>query len=239
MFEEINYYNRSLNDMNFWYPMVKEWWLPNPETYIIKHDVNLIEIVDWKKPKWIIALVDEIDNYAKKVWYPCFMRFAHSSDKHSWTDTCFLKDKKSIIKNLWHLTEFSYVADMRLAMRTDSVVIRKLLKTDPYFTAFKDMPITKEVRCVISEELKVLRYWPLVAFEWKEVKDELEQMYKMNEEDISFFEQVLPFLRKQLQWNWSVDFLYSEWQWYCIDMAVLEESYINKEDNAVLYKLTR
>jgi hypothetical protein len=39
-------FKQQLTDMSFWYPIIESIGIPTPETYIIKHKVNLVSLLD-------------------------------------------------------------------------------------------------------------------------------------------------------------------------------------------------
>lgn len=226
--------------------------------------------VEPEKIEWLDKLMEDIDYYANKVWYPCFIRTGQTSDKHSWDDTCYLKSKEDIVKHLYFLAETSYMANIMLPRKMDTIVIRKMLTTKPLFYSFNNMPITKEVRCFIETEngkrkIYMTSYWPLEAFnKWEnsslvgifqdEIKDDfmmnyiinenwqkekitldqikevLKETYILTDDDKNFFKSILLYLSERIENDWSIDFLQDiNWEWYCIDMALAENSYKNTE----------
>lgn len=241
-------YNTALNDLSFWHPIIAKFQLLSPETYIIKHNVNLLPLANKERPEilGLDTLIEKIKFCANKVGYPCFIRTGQTSNKHDWKNTCFLEKEEDIEDHLGALAEFSELASMLYTIPTDTIVIRKLIKTKPIFVSFNGMPVTKEIRVFIEkaedtqsgqDEISVTPYWPIEAFDkhvctkdgvsisLEEVQKELVKIYELTEEDKKFFASVSTFLQKRLKGSWSVDFLQDEnGQWFLIDMAVAEWS---------------
>lgn len=235
--EKNYYYNRGLNNLPFWYSILTELWIPTPETYIIEHKVQLIYLLDGKvssEIEWCGVLINDIDVAAQKVWYPCFIRTWHSSNKHDWKDSCYLEKKEDIIRLLCNLTEHSYMADMFKAWPVNTIVVRKLIQTKPFFRYFRDMPITREVRMFLKDwKIESIHpYWPKEAFDWenKELLDQLKELNNISQWDREFLKKIWTFIAVHFDWYWSCDFLQRvDWEWICIDMAVWENSYKNNE----------
>lgn len=232
--EDELFYKNQLTDLCFWYPILKDLWVPTPETHIIKHSLNLFWLLENKDVPWIDKLINDIDYYAQKVWYPCFLRTWQSSNKHSWGDSCFLTKKEDIKNHLRNLQEFSYMADMRKARSMETIVIRKMIETKEIFKCFNKMPITREVRLFIKDWklLSIHPYRPKDAFEWRveDIDTKMEELNNFSDGDLMLFQKIWEFLAVKFQWYWSVDFLQQiNWEWICIDMAVWDNSYKNEE----------
>lgn len=227
------FFKSSLTDLAFWYPILKSLWVPTPETYIIKNDIMLFPLMDGIKPDGLDHLIDNIDYYAQKVWYPCFLRTGHTSNKHDWENSCFLQSKDEIAGHLTSLQELSVMADMRCPWSMDTIVVRKLIETKPAFYCFNNMPITKEVRIFIKDWAieSIHPYWPLEAFHWRidNLEENLAKLNVFTDSDREFFTAIWTFLSKSFSGYWSVDFLQDKsWKWVCIDMAVGDSSYKNE-----------
>lgn len=231
------FFKRQLNDLSFWYPILKDLWIPTPETYIIRHNVKLLEVLDGTKPKLFDKLISDIEFYANIVWYPCFIKTWCTSNKHSWKNTCYLEKKEDISQHIYNLVEFSAIADFELPLWVDTIVIRKLLKTKEFFTWFEWMPITREVRIFVKswEVYHIQPYWPIEAFDWRKkfkFQKEFKELNKFTEEDLKEFNKMWTFIWKMFQWHWSIDLLqWEDWVWYCIDMALWSDSYMNEKIN--------
>lgn len=130
------FFKKQLTDLSFWYPILQDLGVPTPETYIIKHKLNLMTLLDGIPVEGLEKLVDDIDYFAQKVGYPCFLRTGQSSDKHGWKDTCHLEKKEDIVGHLVALQEHSCMADMFHPWSMDTIVVRKMLETKPFFVHF-------------------------------------------------------------------------------------------------------
>lgn len=238
-------YNQCKNDLTFWYSILSKLKLPVPETYIIHTSAKIIHLFDNVEPSKIEhldKLIEDIDYYAQKVGYPCFLRTSHTSNKHAWKNSCYLEKKEDIPSHIFTLAEMCFLADWPL----ETFVVRKLLKTKTHFHAFQDMPITKEVRCFFNwENIEVIRYWPLEAFsnqtKEKDIQKKLDEMYQLEDIEKQELINLCNFLKWQLPENeWCVDFLQDEnKKWYIIDMSRISQSYKNLEKNAILFNITQ
>lgn len=233
-------YRQNLTDLSVWFPVLEKLGIPVPETYIIKHKVDLFPLLDWESPEGIDKLVEDIDYYANKVWYPCFLRTGQTSNKHNWKNTCFLTKKEDIISHLANLQDFSVMADMFSPRSMETLVVRKMLDTTAIFTAFEEMPITKEMRLFVKDwKIESLHpYWPQEAFEKfniEGIEEKMNELISLTEEEKLFFSKIWTFLAQAFPWYWSIDFLKTtNWEWICIDMAQGHNSYKNKEQQIIL-----
>jgi len=165
------------NSMTYWWPLIKDLPIPMPKTTIIPLD----------QKAYFKALFDESDNTPpprddwekfftaiEKYGYPVFMRTSHTSQKHHWKETCFVKRKAFLKQNFWRLLEEDYLSIDQIA---DAIVFREFIPMESYFTAWwGELPVNKEVRCHIENgELRCFHpYWP---------KNAIEQGMKFNEKE--------------------------------------------------------
>lgn len=240
--------NFEKNDLFYWYPKLQEIeGILTPVTSILKLYAPL------EKPLYGEPLEDgdqeKIDEFFKRlkniiletVGIPCFMRTAHTSAKHYWKDTCHLKDIDRLERQVYQIVEFSHMAGI-VSLPHDTWVIREFLDLQYVFHAFSDMPIAREFRFFIRDGkvIHVQPYWPEGAIEghineeenanWKEIlRDTINTISSEEREDLK---QAINLVAANIDGFWSVDFAqHIEGKWYCIDMAVGEDSYIYEPPN--------
>jgi len=222
----------KLNDLRYWYPKVKDI-VKTPDTVIVEADgIEFIHMLDGNPVKgW--------DSFLHRMWEavrqiggtPCFLRTGHTSGKHQWKDTCYLTDMDCLPEHIYNLVEFSFIADF-WGLPLDTWAVRKLLPTEPVFTAFYgDMPITRELRLFVKDG-KIVHwqpYWPAAAIKghckdpvWLERMPSIQSFSESELWDLSI--QTIA-INKAVPGYWSVDWLHTKTGWYMIDMAIGDMSY--------------
>ena len=224
----------QLTNLVYWFPILKRIRMRVPRTSIIyAGDIDLEKFLDNKKPKKLDLFLNRIDLTLKEYNLPIFLRTGMLSNKHSWKNSCFLKDRKNLVNHIANLVETSFMANIAGPPFDYSFwVIREMLKTEPIFTFFSgEMPITKEFRFFINNgEIQCYHpYWPAEAFNnklTKEQKQELKKIQKLNEDEEKELIAMTKYIAKFFKGYWSIDFLKTKnGDWYCIDMATGKRSY--------------
>jgi len=225
---------RSPNDLAEWYPLIKDI-VPTPKTEIIDiRDIHLLPIIDGEAQKEMETAVNRVKDAVKKIkGYPCFFRTGLTSNKHSWIETCFLDDENRIGQHIYNLTEFSAMADVfGPSIDVDTLVVRELLFVDPVFFAFRDMPITLEMRIFVDngEVVYIQPYWPKEVFEGyvddNTIKDNISYLHNIDKYALSYIKEKSIEMNKKVPGYWSIDWLCdSNKNWWMTDMALGKDSY--------------
>lgn len=231
MIEHMRVLRDKRNSLSYWYPKI-QGLVRTPETIIMPFDF----MAYWKLLDGAPIPKEDVERFhaaANKLGYPVFMRTSQSSDKHSWKDTCFVKDKKSLKRNLFNLIEHDAMVDLF----PDAIVFRKYIPMESYFTAWwGDFPVNKEFRCFIRDgKIECIHpYWPKAAIEqgsrWIKDKDwesKFQLLTAINDVDVLEISAMLNKITLQFSSDWwSVDFAKSKaGEWYLIDMALGAVSY--------------
>ena len=218
------------NALSYWFPiLLKAIDVPVPRTKIIKTDVDFWPLFDGhpaeEAKEFLANLQIEVSNFG----LPLFLRTGHTSAKHSWKDSCYVKSVEELGKNVFQLLEYSAIAMPCLPW--NEWVLREFLDLDTRFTAFwGDMPINNERRYFIKDGEIICRhpYWPPLAFEgtkistvkWREILD------KMNSEEAPELEELTMQVASVFDGAWSIDWAKTKnGDWYAIDMALAGMSY--------------
>lgn len=211
-----------------WFPLlVADNALPIPETRTISADMGkLMPCIDGKITDEFKRLVNAIRRTIECeacCGYPCFLRTGHFSGKHRWLDTCLIDSSKDIGQHVYNLIEASECVDM-MGLPYDRWVVRRLLKTEPAFTAWRGLPITREARVFFDDGGIVCYhpYWPPDAFDERSKPSVTNWRERLAELNSFSFEPVLSLTeraRKAFTGYWTIDFLWAEGQWWIIDMA--------------------
>ena len=232
--KQLDEIREQMTNLTFWFPVLKRIGMRIPRTTIVySGDILLGELTDNKKPENLKMFLDRMDLALKDFKFPIFLRTGMMSDKHSWKNTCFLKDRKDLLQHVGNIVETSYIANIAgKPFAFDFWAIREMIETEPIFRFFSgDMPITKEFRFFIKDgKIQCFHpYWPEEAFrnklnkEQKKKLKKIQRLYKAEKKELFAMTAYIAHFFKDY---WSVDFLKAKnGDWYCIDMAVGERSY--------------
>jgi len=219
------------NRMEFWYPKIPES-IPKPKTEIIM--IN----PEWTKDGSNMTIsegeFENIERKSEKFKFPLFMRGSETSGKHDWKETCFVKDKSEIRRKVIALIEDSMLKDIGC----NSIVLREYIKMDTRFWAFHGrMPVNPERRYFIKNGEIICHhpYWIQDAI-YRPVDSEdepdlewIEKLKEMNiesNEEIEYLTKYSEDIAKNFNGSWSIDFCKDiKGYWFCIDMALAEDSW--------------
>jgi len=175
-------YDMMLNDIGFWYPILRRSGVFTPKTILVNGDVE-------PPASRIKQAMDEIG-------YPCFFRGGSiaSSLKHRWEETCFIKESitheeilNRCLKVLLHCSSTNSGAEPLIY---DNWAIREYIVCDTVYY-YRHMPLKKEMRVFIDGNSIVCmhHYWDeqipegVVIFS----KEELDALYKEAEKVAKYF----------------------------------------------------
>ncbi len=222
---------RVTNDLAEWFPVLLGTGVRVPKTFIFKTDAPLISLFDGEHVAGFDELVSEIAKACEEIGYPAFLRSGQTSAKHDWENTCLLKSKGEIEDHIAAIVEYGECASL-IGLPYDTWVVREMLPVDPVFTAFMEMPITKERRYFIEAGKVICHhpYWPEEAFvnqyvsrdDWHEL---LATMNLESEEEIAELTALSEKVSAAFEGAWSLDWLWTKRGWVAIDMATAESSY--------------
>lgn len=217
-----------LNDMTFWFPVLFRSGIPVPKTVIIHTSLELLQLLDHKKPKGFDDFLNSIKDAIRHVGLPAFIRTGYTSNKHDWESSCFIKDEKDVWSHIFNLVEFSCMATVDRIMPYDFWAVREFIKTEPYFHYFHGkMPITKERRYFVRNGKIECRhsYWPEDVFKGID-GDLIERLNSIDEKEEKTLDSMAAYISNKFSGYWSIDFLRgADGQWWVTDMAIAEKSY--------------
>jgi hypothetical protein len=221
--------------MLYWWPRVEDLPIPMPKTKIILNKGQR----EWIKYLDEGNLTDEEDTILMSTIYdtglPCFMRTDLYSGKHSYLNTCHVKDSDKANQQLFNLIDKSISHDKHV----EAIVIREHLELIAPFKAFIGLPIAKERR-YFAEEGRIAGhhpYWPVDAMVFNKNEpvpaDWQEKLHQINIEDpgeITMLSEYASLISQQLDGAWSLDFAQAiNGTWYFIDAAEAIQSWIDPE----------
>lgn len=229
--------------MLYWYPKIRDLWVPMPKTEIIALPEGvtpqvICEITEGKWPQVLEPLMVSLAEAGDRLGYPFFLRTDLTSAKHRWKESCYVTDKRDLYRSVYTLVEFSFGCDL-LGLPVNAFVARKYIPMATIFTAFRyGLPVNPERRIFIRDgkALCYHPYWNEEAIEdgtppemlpqgWRQILEKANSdppggdrrrlLYQMAEE-----------VGERLPGYWSVDFcLGKDNMWYLIDMAEGERSW--------------
>ena len=234
------------SSMSYWWNKVKDiGGISQPRTIMVPLDTsNIIKIIDGMED---FTNANELEQAAKDIGYPVFIRNNVMSAKHSWNRSCYVTDPDKLFANICQISEETIMASMFEELKVDAMFFREFLQLETTgFTAFSGhMPINKEVRCFIRDgNIECTHpYWFEQVFE-KEFEDEVslieiagkdkfksqipndwrDKLVKTNKltyDDMESIRQhLVKICRVFTKDYWSVDFTKGlDGIWYLIDMA--------------------
>jgi len=218
--------------------------LPVPETLIVWPESDLTPLVDGKGVSGFGRFVKDLSGAAKAIGYPVFLRTGWGSGKHDWLDTCYVTREADLAQHVCNLVEWSACAGV-MGLPTDVWAVREMLPTEPFFTAFRGMPICREFRVFVDgpEVVCMHAYWPRGALvegfpmepgadrkgTARGVPDGFDQAYKSlcglctaERDDIL---EIASCAGRAVGGAWSVDVLDTRRGWYLTDMAEASRSF--------------
>ena len=219
------------NDLSFWFPKLAATGIPVPRTSWITTEVDLLALVDGMRPAGFDAFLREIEDKARGVGYPLFLRTGHGSGKHEWAKTCCVRNRFELAQHVVALVEWSHLVDM-FGLPTETWVVREMLSPTVGFHAFNGrMPIGRERRYFINNGKVVGHhpYWPPASIEQPTNEDWeliLEELNRETAEEVAHLTALSEQAGAAFEGSWSIDWMWTvERGWVCIDMADAWDSF--------------
>jgi hypothetical protein len=229
------------NCLSYWYPKLLAADLPVPRTRIVR--VPTISVMDdlyrpldldgedFAGPArtWLAVL----DLAAAEIGFPCFLRTGHTSNKHDWERTCYLRRPEGLTSHVLALIEFSEIADM-CGSPWNVWAVRELLPTKPVAVVYRGMPLCREFRCFVRDHklLCLHSYWPeravMDGFPG-EVPVDFASIYRavtdLTDSEREEVECLASAAGRAVGGEWSVDLLDTRDGWMITDMATANRSW--------------
>ncbi len=219
--------------LSYWFPRLQQSGVPVPKTSFIETKVDLVHLMDGKKPEGYGAFIKQLRSMADQMGYPCFFRTGMGSNKHGWKDTCFLERPQDISQRVFNLAEWSLCVDI-FGLPIDVWVMREFLPIEPKFHAFRgDMPVNRERRYFYVDGKVVAHfpYWHESAFAhhkkpdgWRKMTQEVNRETKKEVRELTALthQAMKPF---KGDGAWSLDWLWTKRGWYATDMGEAHRSW--------------
>lgn len=200
------------NSQFYWYPKVLEAGVRLPKTVLVSRE--------WEQEHGLKEPAGEIG-------FPLFLRSDFTSLKHSW-------EKSALVTQPEDLQEHASLIAMDSAFQglpLNGWVLRELLPLETAFTAFRGMPVHKELRYFLKDgEVQCWHpYWPEDAFEGQMIEGWREKLAELNRTDCDDHDRLAINVFKTagaVPGYWSADFAKcKDGSWYLLDMAMGEDSF--------------
>lgn len=247
---------RLSNDLADWYPVLAATGAPTPRTEIVRTDVDLTALLHAVSPDGLSDLVGQVTDAAGRIGFPAFLRTGHTSGKHDFARTAFLRSPADVLPHISALVEVSALATDD-GLPTDTWVVREFLPIQPAFLAFRGLPVTAERRYYFNALGQVTGhhpYWspqaladghprgprgPLAVGDWRQALDVLNTE---GEEEVAHLSALTAHIADAFRYQgaWSVDYLYTlDRGWVVIDMARFEDTDVWHEHPTAPFTLRR
>ena len=221
--------------LSYWFPKIQEAGLPVPRTKILR-------MTEDEQRAWFPAFdgddigaaakefADRVGNVADGIGYPCFLRTGHTSAKHSWNKSCYLRSRDRVIHHMYSIIEYSEMAGI-IGMPWVVWAIREYLPIKPLGICpyYRDMPVGREFRFFVDGSVVICwhPYWPLEALERGGAVDSVnhEELCHINKPDLNRLYSMASAAGGAVGGAWSVDMIETERGWYLTDMAEAHKSF--------------
>ena len=217
------------NDMLYWYPKIKKLNIPQPRTEIVR--INMSEIWEIVDGNGWFSNWDEIQEVSKNFDYPLFLRGGHTSGKHAWKNSCFIKNEPDLKNHIYSMVESALNAGIA-GVPLNCLAFRQYIPLESKFTAFRgEMPVAKERRYFIRDGKVQCHhpYWIPSAIRGASIDNWREELADLNFQSADEIKQLTEYAEivgKSFDGYWSVDFAYGKDKvWYLIDMALGDVSF--------------
>jgi len=233
------------NSMLTWWPRVAPLAIPKPRTALLEEPrPGLLMRWLWQcEGEETLSHEDAtvwgeylgaLRRAAQRIGYPVFLRSDHTSHKHAYEASCFLRTEGALSR---HLYEVLIAHGLAFGMPdAAALAVREWLDLDSSFTAFAGMPVAAERRYFVRDGVVECHhpYWPAAAIEdgrrsealpenWRELLAELNHE---TAEEVGLLTGYAECVGGALPGFWSVDFARAKGgEWFLIDMATGEASW--------------
>lgn len=223
------------NCLSYWFPRLQVAGVPVPETIIVRWDGTAYDYLQYDHLQLlerIQDLIQRVEQAAREIGLPCFLRTGLTSNKWGWKNSCYLTAVEDVADHLFNLCEFSTCADL-IGLPCNVFAVREFLPATPRFHAFQGrMPVVAEVRCFVSggEIVQQIPYWPEDSIRSPDRED---WRIRLREIDQYVWDNG-PIWRRLARkvarafandGAWSVDCFASSGGWVVTDMAQAADSY--------------
>jgi len=102
------------NSMFYWFPLIENLGIPMPETVMVPmtgdEKENRYKLFNGEEAPLYDAYIQRLQEKAKAMKLPLFMRSDQTSHKHGWENTCYITSVDQIPNNAYQIVEFTEMA---------------------------------------------------------------------------------------------------------------------------------
>lgn len=221
------------NALSYWFPRLEAAGLPVPRTRIVPMPAaaqeDIFDIFDGndRSSGGMVEFAKVLANEASAIGFPIFLRTDHTSGKHNWDRTCFVRRPEDLAAHVCAIAEFSECAGP-IGLPWDVWVVREMLETIPLGVCprYGNMPVCREFRFFVEDD--AVRcwhpYWPSDALE-KGGASHVDYAFLCAMPDGPELFDLASRAGKAVGGAWSVDILETRSGWFVTDMALASDSY--------------
>lgn len=227
--------------LSYWFPLLEKAGLPVPRTIISLMPLSARESV-WAAFDAKESTPEQLDTYMRFIdhlnqmvpqigGFPCFLRTDHTSAKHNWENTCYVKSAEDMHHHVFDIIEYSEMVGI-VGIPWDVWAVREFLPTIPLGVceSFGNMPVCREFRFFIDDgALRCVHpYWPMEALEQGDIQGDAASIYaKLSKapDDILEVSAMAAQAGAAVGGSWSIDILETRAGWVVTDMAEAHKSY--------------
>lgn len=223
--------------LSYWFPLIHAAGVPVPKTEIIKMPAAAQEVA-WKAFDGQLGgdispfteFCRAIETAAEALGYPIFLRTDHTSHKHGWEKTCFVRTAQDVAKHIFRLAEFSEMASL-MGIPWDTWAVREFLPIMPVGYFYDGMPVNREFRFFVDDgKIRCVHpYWPDHALEDGGLNLSPEAYQDLctprTDEDAATIERLAQQAGRAVGGSWSIDLLETRRGWFVTDMAEAHKSF--------------
>lgn len=228
---------RDKTSMDFWFPLLEATGVPVPRTEYLSMprelQISILQVLYGEEPgidPRTHRFVEDLKSKASSIGFPCFLRTAHTSNKHSWDEACFLQNQENALQHVYSIAEFSECAGI-VGLPIDSWYVRELLPSIKYGACprYGNMPVAKEFRFFV-EAGKITcfhPYWPLKSLQdggWNGTAEDYRELCEYSADETEL-RSLATRVSAAVEGAWSVDILKTERGWFVTDMAEAHRSF--------------
>ena len=224
------------NSLFYWYPLIKDLGIPMPKTVMVPmtgdEKEDRYQLFNGKEAPLLEKYMLRLQENAKSMELPLFLRSDETSNKHGWENTCFVSDIEQIPHHAYQIIEFTEMAGWLGGLDINGFVLREFLELDTRFTAFHGkMPVAKEFRFFVKDGKYQCYhpYWFPACMVKPSIEDWYDELLDMENISEAELEQLIRWTEKignAVDGYWSVDFCQLlDKTWAMTDMAIGENSF--------------
>lgn len=228
------------NSALIWLPKIEAAGLPTPKTIVVpyEHEEVVAFLEGGADEKATRSLYDVITVACDEIGWPCFIRTDLASAKHAGPDAYLARDRQNVWRAILKTVEDNEMKFWLESMAKggpQAFMVRQFLDLDHSFTAFGDLPISREWRLFAGPDGLICGhpYWPEEAIEfWNKTegpagwKDLLADHHKKPDNFDQLTDMAVQAVKACGGGEWSVDFAMDKsGKWWLIDMALKEDSW--------------